>query len=66
MAGGLSYQELQCLRCLSVGMDITETANTLGISRDSARSYLRRAMRHLDAKNWAHAVALAIRGGQIR
>ena len=57
----LSPRELAVLFALSVGADTKEIATTLKLSEASVRTFEHRAMRKLDAKTRAHAVAQAMR-----
>jgi DNA-binding CsgD family transcriptional regulator len=61
----LSPSEQRILLCLSVGLNNRMAADVLGVSEDTIRSQVASARAKLGAKNQAHAVALAIRSGQI-
>jgi DNA-binding NarL/FixJ family response regulator len=61
----LSAREREILRFLSEGKSNKEIAEALGISPDTVRTYIRRAMEKLDADTRTQAVAIAIRSGLI-
>jgi DNA-binding CsgD family transcriptional regulator len=64
--GALTDPERNMLRALAAGLRISEAADVLGIPYETARDHLRRARRVLAAKNTTHAVALALRRGDIQ
>jgi DNA-binding NarL/FixJ family response regulator len=61
----LSAREREILRLLSDGRSNKEIAEALGISPDTVRTYVRRAMAKLEADTRTQAVAIAIRSGLI-
>jgi DNA-binding NarL/FixJ family response regulator len=61
----LSAREREILRLLSNGRSNKEIAEALGISPDTVRTYVRRAMAKLEADTRTQAVAIAIRSGLI-
>jgi DNA-binding NarL/FixJ family response regulator len=61
----LSAREREILRFLSEGKSNKEIAEALGISPDTVRTYVRRAMAKLEADTRTQAVAIAIRSGLI-
>ncbi|MFO1057526.1 MAG: autoinducer binding domain-containing protein [Dongiaceae bacterium] len=64
-AAGLSGRERECLRGAAAGLTSKAMAAALGLSEETVRVYLKRAMRKLDAANRAQAVARAYRAGLI-
>jgi two-component system nitrate/nitrite response regulator NarL len=62
---GLSSRERDILRLLAAGRSNDEIAETLYISADTVRTYLRRAMKKLDAETRTQAVAIAVRESLI-
>lgn len=64
-AGKLSPRELDVVRALSHGMDNQMVADLYGLSRETVKSHVKRAMGKLAAKNRAHLVAVALRAGMI-
>lgn len=61
-AAALSHRESECLGWAARGKTAKETAAILGLSVDTVRIYLKRAIRKLDAANCSHAIA---RGFQL-
>jgi DNA-binding CsgD family transcriptional regulator len=57
----LTPRELAVLRLLSVGNQIRDTANLLGVGEETIRTHLKKAQSRLGVKNRVHAVAQAIR-----
>jgi DNA-binding NarL/FixJ family response regulator len=64
-APGLSSRERDILRLLAAGKSNDEIAGTLSISADTVRTYIRRAMKKLDAETRTQAVAIAVRESLI-
>lgn len=62
----LSPREVACLRWCAFGKTAEETAAIEGISVHTVRDYLKSAMRKLDARSQAQAVARAMRYGLFR
>ena len=62
----LSSREREVLDCLAAGLRYEGIADRLGLSTETARTYVRRAMAKLEAETPAQAVALAIRAGLIQ
>ena len=54
-------RELAVLRLLSVGHQIAETAQLLGLGMETARTHLKKAQAKLGVRNRTHAVAQAMR-----
>jgi DNA-binding NarL/FixJ family response regulator len=61
----LSKREREILRLLADGKSNDEIAKELLISADTVRTYLRRAMKKLDADTRTQAVAIALRQSLI-
>lgn len=61
----LTGNDLDVLRCASVGLNRHMTADVLGVCPDTVKKRLRRVRYRLRAKNTTHAVCLAIREGLI-
>jgi DNA-binding CsgD family transcriptional regulator len=61
----LTPGERHCLQGVAAGLRYHEVADVLGLSSETVRTNLERARRILGAKTMAHAVALALREGQI-
>ena len=61
----LSGRQLACLTWASFGKTTAETAMLLGISSNTARSYLVEAKERLGAVNTAHAIRVAVERGLI-
>jgi len=62
---GLAPQERTALRLASEGLTVQQTADVMGIGFEAAKDYLARARRRLGARNTPHAVALALRNGEL-
>jgi DNA-binding NarL/FixJ family response regulator len=62
---GLTDRELDVLRCLVEGMSYKRTAQQLGISIDTVRSYIRSVYSTLQVHNVAEAVSRALREGIV-
>jgi DNA-binding NarL/FixJ family response regulator len=61
----LSTREREVLDLLARGLTGEDAAGRLGISPETVRVHVRNAMRKLDAGTRVHAVAIAIREGEI-
>jgi PAS domain S-box-containing protein len=61
----LTPREREIITLLALGLTGEEIADKLVISPETVRIHVRNARRRLGAKTRAHAVALAIKGGQI-
>jgi len=59
----LSKRELEVMRKISWGDGTKEMAVSMGISEYTVKQYVKSAIRKLNAKNRAHAVAILIRMG---
>jgi DNA-binding NarL/FixJ family response regulator len=61
----LTARELQVLRLMSQGYDVTRNARTLGISTHTCRGYVKSILAKLDAHSQLEAVAAATRLGLL-
>lgn len=61
----LSPRELQCLQWAARGKTLWETAQIMGISEETAKTYLKSVMRKLETNNKTHAVSKALLHGLI-
>ena len=61
----LTPRELAVLRLASIGAQASEVAKALDIGAETVRSHLKKAQSKLGARNTAHAIAEALRQGQI-
>jgi DNA-binding CsgD family transcriptional regulator len=61
----LTPREREIVTLLALGLTGEEIAEKLVISPETVRIHVRNARRRLGAKTRAHAIALAIKGGQI-
>lgn len=61
----LTGREALVLRCASVGLTIEQTADALGLTRQTIEHHRDSGRLRLRAKNTPHAVALALRQGLI-
>jgi DNA-binding CsgD family transcriptional regulator len=64
-AARLSPRERQVLDLIAAGADRQEIAQELTISAATVRTHVRNILRKLNARNRAHAIALAIRYGLL-
>ena len=64
-AGALSKRERQVIDLLAQGMTGEQAAELLVLSAETVKTHIRNAMGKLDASTRAHAVALALRDGEI-
>ncbi|CAM3568698.1 DNA-binding NarL/FixJ family response regulator [Stackebrandtia soli] len=63
---GLTERELQVLRGMSEGKSNAEIGRDLFVSEDTVKTHARRLFRKLGARDRAHAVAEAFRGGIVQ
>lgn len=63
--GVLSAQERRVVTLIACGLESREIADVLGIAYDTVRTYVRKAMIPLDARNRAHLAALAMIHQQV-
>ena len=63
--GALSPREREVLDLISQGHTVEGVAAVLVIAPDTVRTHIRNAIRHLEAENRTHAIALALRSGEI-
>src|SRR5688572_25731490 len=61
----LSDREREIMQLLAEGMTGEEIADRLVLSAETIKTHVRNAMVKLEARNRVHAIALALRGGQI-
>jgi DNA-binding CsgD family transcriptional regulator len=61
----LTKREREVLRLLADGRSNDAIASTLGISSETVRTHIRKAMAKLDADTRTHAVATALRQSLI-
>jgi DNA-binding CsgD family transcriptional regulator len=61
----LSAREKEVLSLLAQGLTGVEIAERLYLSPETVRTHVRNAMTKLNASTRAHAIALAIKGGEI-
>ena len=64
--GKLTPREREVLFLLATGLNNEEVAEELGLSSETTRTHLKRAMRKLGASTRVHAVAVAVAQGEIR
>lgn len=64
--GILTPREREVLFLLATGLNNEEVAERLGLSSETTRTHLKRAMRKLGAATRVHAVTLAVTQGEIR
>lgn len=62
---GLTEREMQVLRGMSQGKSNAEIGRDLFVSEDTVKTHARRLFRKLGARDRAHAVAEAFRGGLV-
>ena len=63
--GTLSPREREVLELLAKGLTGEEAATQLSLSPETIRTHVRNAMDKLEANTRVHAVALALRQGEI-
>src|SRR4051794_8718539 len=61
----LTGRETEVIGLIALGATTEEIAGRLAITQETARSHAKNAMRKLGARSRAHAVALAMAGGEI-
>lgn len=61
----LSPRERDVLDLISQGHNVQGVASMLVISPETVRTHVRNAIKHLEAENRTHAIALALRSGEI-
>ena len=61
----LSNRERQIMALLAQGMTGEEVAENLVLSAETVKTHIRNAMTKLEAKNRVHAIAIALREGEI-
>jgi DNA-binding NarL/FixJ family response regulator len=61
----LTARDLQVLRLLADGLSTAAIAEVLAYSESTIKNVVHDLVRQLGARNRAHAVAMAIRGGAI-
>lgn len=59
-------RQAEILQLLAEGCSTGEIAHRLDLSHSTVRHHVERARRQLEARNHAHAVAIALRKGWIR
>jgi DNA-binding NarL/FixJ family response regulator len=64
-SAGLTQRELQVLRGMSDGKSNAQIGRDLFVSEDTVKTHARRLFRKLGARDRAHAVAEAFRGGIV-
>lgn len=64
-AGGLSGRQREILSLLAAGLSGEEIAGRLSLSPETVRTHMRNVMNKLAAQTRAHAIAIAIRRGDI-
>jgi DNA-binding CsgD family transcriptional regulator len=63
--GRLTAREREVLSLLATGATIREIAEELTLAHSTVKTHLRNACGHLGARNRAHALAIALRDGEI-
>lgn len=64
-AGVLARREVEVLELIALGCNNRQVAGNLGLSEGTVKSYLKNAMRKLNASNRVHAVRLARESGLV-
>lgn len=64
--GTLTPREAEVMGLLALGASTQEVAETLTISRETARTHAKNAIHKLGARNRAHAVAVALTRGDVQ
>jgi DNA-binding CsgD family transcriptional regulator len=64
-AASLSPRERDVLRLVAEGLTDAQIAERLEVANDTARTHTRNALQKLGARTRAHAVALAMRSGEL-
>lgn len=65
-AGLVTDREREVLRYVAEGLTNGEIGTRLGLTEDTIKTHMRRAMKKLGARSRAHVVVIAIRRGIIR
>lgn len=63
--GRLTGREREVLTVLATGATVEDISNELALSRHTVKTHLRNAVRRLGARHRAHAIAIALREGEI-
>lgn len=63
--GTLTRRQRQILQLLADGNSTTDIAHSLHVSTETVRTHTKATLARLDARDRAHAVAIALRGGLI-
>lgn len=64
-AGRLTGREREVMRLLAMGCGVEQIATDLSLSPATVKTHVRNALRRLNARNRAHALAIALRQGEI-
>lgn len=62
---GLTARHIETLELIADGLTNEQIALVLGVHIETAKSHVKRCLSGLDARNRAHAVAVAVRWGII-
>jgi DNA-binding NarL/FixJ family response regulator len=62
----LSVREREIIQLLAEGLTGEEVADRLVLSSETIKTHIRNAMTKLEARNRVHAIAIALRAGEIR
>ncbi|MGK5681641.1 response regulator transcription factor [Actinoplanes sp. URMC 104] len=65
MTGCLTARQRQVLMLVADGRNLAEAAVELRLTHDAVRSHMAAILARLDARTQAHAVALALRAGEL-
>jgi DNA-binding CsgD family transcriptional regulator len=63
--GQLTGREREVLSVLATGATVEDISKELSLSRHTVKTHLRNAVRRLGARHRAHAIAIALRQGEI-
>jgi DNA-binding NarL/FixJ family response regulator len=61
----LSAREREIMELLAAGLTSDEVASSLVLSAETVKTHVRNAMNKLQARNRVHAIAIALRAGEI-
>lgn len=64
-ARSLTKRQREILQLLADGSSTSQAANALGLSEETVRTHTKAALSRLDARDRAHAIAIALRSGLI-